>query len=205
MRVAGMTKIEKFHIQEGRLVKVPEELLNEFADGDCYLVDTGPNLYLWIGANATADEKFVGTLTSATCREERKDAHLITIDQGEEPQEFLDLFGGKINITQYDTEGILRRVALKQRAFKLFRVHIDKEVNLYQEVACVKTSLTSDDVYLLDTFNKIFIWRGSQSTEEETTTAMVIARKYDAERIGEQEIILVEEGEETQDFLDALR
>jgi hypothetical protein len=32
----------------------------------------------------------------------------------------------------------------------------------------------------------------------------MIARKYDAERTGQQEILTVEEGEETRDFLDAI-
>ncbi len=199
-----MVKFEKLHIQQGRLVKVPETMLKEFGDGDCYLIDTGSKLYLWIGKKASVDEKFIGALTSATCAKERKPGHIITIEQGDETQEFLHLFGGSINITAFDTEGILRRVALKKHEFKLFRIHIEGKINLYYEVPRKTTSLTSDDVYLLDTFNKLYIWRGKESTEQETIRAITIAQKYDAERIGEQEILTVEEGEETQDFLDAL-
>lgn len=200
-----MVEFEKFHIQQGRLVKIPTTLLKEFGESDCYLVDTGSIIYLWVGKNATPDEKFIGTLTSTQRRKGRGALQLITIEQGEEPKEFLNLFGGQIIITKFDTEGILQRVALKQREFKLFRVHIEGESNLFFEVPREKASLASDDVFLLDTFNKIFIWQGKDSTKQEKMTARVIAQQYDAERIGTQEIVPILEGQETQEFLKALK
>ncbi|MFX1562758.1 MAG: hypothetical protein ACFFDP_05580 [Promethearchaeota archaeon] len=200
-----MTRMEKYHIQHGRLVKVPPPFLKEFGDGDCYLVDTGTSTYLWVGKKATPDEKLIGTLTSTIPGRSGSIPHLITIEQGEEPEEFLELFGGKIIITDFDTEGILQRASIKQREFKLFRVHIDGESNLFFEVPRKKSSLGSDDVFLLDTFNKIFIWQGKDSTEMERRTAKDIAQRYDDERTGTQEIISVPEGKETQEFLKALK
>ena len=201
-----MVEFQKYHVQKGQIVKVPSDLLNEFGRGDAYLIDTGRSIFLWIGENASPDEKFVGAITSVWRDQDRKGtARLITINQGEEPQEFLDLFGGAITVTDLDTDGIIKRVALKQREFQLFRVHIEKDLNLFYEVPRSKSSLTSDDVYLLDTFNQIYIWRGKESTGREKFEAMLIARRYDSERAGVQEIILVEEGKEPAEFFKVLK
>jgi hypothetical protein len=205
MGVEQMTGLEKFHIQHGRLVKVPKILLKEFGEGDCYLVDTGTSVYLWMGKKATPDEKIISALTSTQHSKSRGVGHIITVEQGEEPKEFLDAFGGKIIITEFDTEGILQRVALKHREFKLFRIQTERKINLFFEVPRKKSSLASDDVFLLDTFKRIFIWQGKDSTEQEKMPAEVIAHRYDAERADIQEVIAITEGEETKEFLKALK
>ena len=199
-------KVLKYHVQKGQLVRVPKDYFNEFGTGDVYLIDTGPIIYLWVGKKSTPDEKFIGAITSVWKDQDRKGAaKLVTIDEGDESKEFLKLFKDKITITDQDTEGILKRVALKKREFKLFRVHIEKDLNLYYEVDRSKDSLASDDVFLLDTYKKIFIWRGKASSAFERWEAMRIAERYDAERAGAQQIIIVEESEEPKEFLKSLK
>ena len=201
-----MAEFSKYHVAKGQIVKVPEEHIADFAEGDVYLVDAGSIIYLWCGKASTPDERFVGAITSVMGdRTRRGRTRLVTVDQGEEPKEFLSLFGGSIVVTSQDTEGILRRVALKKRDYKLFRVHIEGDISLFYEVNRSRTSLMSDDVYLLDTYNKIFIWQGKGSTSEEKETGFIIAQKYDSERAGPQEIIPILEGEETKEFLQALK
>ncbi len=199
-------KVLKYHVQKGQLVRVPENYFNEFGTGDVYLIDTGPSIYLWVGKKSTPDEKFIGAITSVWQDQDRKGAaKLVTVDEGDEPKEFLRLFKDKITITEQDTEGILKRVALKNREFKLFRVHIEEDLNLYYEVNRSKDSLATDDVFLLDTYKKIFIWRGKESSAFERWEAMRIAEGYDAERAGAQQIIIVEENEEPKEFLKSLK
>lgn len=198
-------KFIKYHVQKGQLVRVPLDHLNEFGTGDVYLIDTGPTIYSWIGKKSTPDERFIGAITSVWKDQDRKGAaKLVTVNEGEEPTAFLNLFKGKIIITEQDTEGILKRVALKQREFKLFRVHIEEDLNLYYEVDRTKDSLATDDVFLLDTYNKIYIWRGRESTAFERWEAMRISEDYDAQRAGHQEVIIVEEGEEPKEFFKLL-
>ncbi len=200
-----MVEFNKYHIQRGHVIRVPDEMANDFGDGDCYLIDTGPIIYLWCGSKATVDERFIGAVTSVWRDQDREgSARLITIEARNEPLEFLDLFGGKITITDQDTEGILKKVVLETHEFKLFRLNIVGGVHLFIEVPRNRESLKSDDVYILDTFDRIYIWRGSSSTGREKFHAMLIARRYDYERAGAQHIILVEEGEETKEFLQAL-
>ncbi|MFX1318821.1 MAG: hypothetical protein ACFE9D_04410 [Promethearchaeota archaeon] len=199
-------KFIKYHIQKDQLVRVPQEYLKEFGTGDVYLIDTGPIIYSWAGKKSTLDERFIGAITSVWTDQDRKGAvKLVTVNEGEEPKEFLNLFDGKIKVTEQDTEGILKRVALKNHEFKLFRVHIEEELNMYYEVECSKDSLASDDVFLLDTYNTIYIWRGQKSTAFERWEAMRIAEGYDAQRSGHQEVIIVEEGEEPEEFFKLLK
>jgi hypothetical protein len=99
----------------------------------------------------------------------------------------------------------LKKVILEKHEFKLFRLNIVGGVHLFVDVHRSKESLKSDDVFILDTFDKIYIWRGNSSTGREKFHAMLIARRYDYERAGAQDIVLVEEGEETKEFLDALK
>ena len=201
-----MVEFVKYHIQRGLIVKVPSDMLNEFGEGDCYLVDTQSIIYLWCGNKATPDERFIGAVTSVWRDQARKGAaRLVSIDQGRETPEFLELFGGNIRVTDQDTEGILKKVVLEKHEFKLFRIHITGGINLFVEVDRNQSSLTSDDVYLLDTFDKIYIWRGNASTGREKFHGMLIARRYDYERAGAQDIILIDEGGETREFLDALK
>ncbi len=199
-------KFIKYHVQKGQLVRVPRDYENEFGTGDVYLVDTGPIIYSWIGKKSSPDDRFIGAITSVWKDHDRKGAaKLVTVNEGEESKEFLELFQGNIIITEQDTEGILKRIALKQRDFKLFRVHIEGELNMYYEVDRSKESLTTDDVFLLDTYNKIYIWRGREATAFERWEAMHIAELYDSQRTGHQEIIIVEEDSEPKEFFKHLK
>lgn len=200
-----MADFEKYHIQRGRVLRVPANMANDFGDGDCYLVDTGSIIYLWCGSKATVDERFIGAVTSVWRDQAREGAaRLVTVEARNEPPAFLDLFSGKLNITDQDTEGILKKVMLEKHEYKLFRLNIVGGVHLFVEVPKSQENLKSDDVYILDTFDKIYIWRGNASTGREKFHAMLIARRYDYERAGAQDIILIEEGEETREFLQAL-
>lgn len=199
-------KFIKYHIQKDQLVRVPQNYLNEFGTGDVYLVDTGPIIYSWIGKKSTPDEQFIGAVTSVWKDQDRKGtAKLVTVHEGEEPRAFLELFSDKIVVTEQDTEGILKRVALKQHEFKLFRVHIEDELKMFYEVERDKDSLDTGDVFLLDTYNKIYIWRGKGSTAFERWEGMRIAEGYDGQRAGHQEVIIVEEGEEPKEFIKLLK
>ena len=66
-----------------------------------------------------------------------------------------------------------------------------------------KDELKTDDVFILDTWDDIFVWRGKNATAREKFDGTILARQYDAERVGVQEIELIEEGDEPEEFLKA--
>lgn len=191
-----------FHVQKGRLVRMADP--GSFGRGDCYLVDAGEKIYLWIGPNSTVDEKFL-TAASAVMKDTARKGHadIDRIDGGEEPEEFKALFDD-FELTDEDTEGILRKVQLEKREYKLWRVHHDEgDETFFAEVPCKRESLHSDDVFILDTWDDIYVWRGKDATAREKFDGNIYARRYDAERVGVQDIELIEEGEEPPEFFAA--
>lgn len=187
-----------YHIQKGRLVKMPNP--GAFGRGDCYLVDAGPKIYLWIGPKSTVDEKFL-TAASAVMRDAEREgkADIDRIEGGNEPPEFKALFDD-FRLTDEDTEGILRKVHLETHEYKLWKVHREGNETFFAEVPLNKNSLKTDDVFILDTWDDIWVWRGKGASAREKFDGNILARRYDAERVGVQDIEIIEEGEEPEEF-----
>ncbi len=190
-----------YHVQKGRLVRMPDP--GAFGRGDCYLVDSGMKIYLWIGPKSSADEKFL-TAASAVMRDTAREgkADIDRIEGGNEPEEFKALFDD-FQLTDEDTEGLLKKVHLETHEYKLWRVHREGDETYFAEVPVNKDSLKTDDVFLLDTWDDIFVWRGKGASSREKFDGTILARRYDAERAGIQEIELIEEGDEPEEFLKA--
>jgi hypothetical protein len=87
---------------------------------------------------------------------------------------------------------------------KLWRVHREGDETYFAEVSREKPSLKSDDVFILDAWDDLFVWRGKDASAREKFDATILARRYDAERVGVQEIELIEEGSEPSEFLKLL-
>ncbi|MEM2142472.1 MAG: hypothetical protein QXQ81_04365, partial [Candidatus Thorarchaeota archaeon] len=176
--------VEVYHIQKGKLVRVPNP--GRFGRGDCYLVDAGPKIYLWIGPKSTPDEKFLAA-AEAVFRDVKRmgEARIEHVEGEKEPAEFRKLFQ-KIEITDEDTESILKKVQLQKHEYKLWRLSRDAGDSYYVEVPIKRSSLDSEDVFVLDTWDKIYVWRGKRSSARERFDATLIARSYDAERVGVQ-------------------
>ena len=187
-----------YHIQKGRLVKMPNP--GAFGRGDCYLVDAGPKIYLWIGPKSTVDEKFLTAATAVMRDTEREGkADIDRIEGGNEPPEFKALFDD-FRLTDEDTEGILRKVHLETHEYKLWKVHREGDETFFAEVPLNKNSLKTDDVFILDTWDDIWVWRGRGASAREKFDGNILARRYDAERVGVQDIEIIEEGEEPEEF-----
>jgi hypothetical protein len=185
-----------YHIQKGRLVRMLDP--GAFGRGD-----SGLKIYLWIGPKSTADEKFLtaaSAVMSDTDREGKAD--IDRIEGGNEPEEFKALFDD-FRLTDEDTEGILKKVHLETHEYKLWRVHREGDETFFAEVPMNKDSLKTDDVFILDTWDDIFVWRGKAASAREKFDGNILARRYDAERAGVQDIELIEEGDEPEEFLKA--
>jgi len=171
-----------------------------FGRGDCYLVDAGVKIYIWIGPNSSVDEKFLAA-AEAVFKDTARQGHadIDHIDGGQEPEAFKALFDD-FRLTDEDTAGILKKVHLETHEFKLWRVHHEGDETFFAEVPLERSSLKSDDVFVLDTWEDIFVWRGQDASAREKFDGTMIARRYDAERVGVQEIELIEEGQEPDEF-----
>ena len=127
--------------------------------------------------------------------------------QGREPRHFLKMFNGKMvvfsggkasgfkNVTDHDTYDV--------DGTRLFRIRgtcisiCDVRAEQVEEVTA---SLNSEDVFVLETPAKTFIWTGQASVEEELEIAKGVTETICPGR----EVDVIAEGSEPDEFWDAL-
>ena len=190
-----MTKV--FHVEGKELKEIKEPYV--FYDGDVYVIDNESEIYIWLGKDSGVDEKGVGAWTSQQLDLERRgEPRVITVVQGEEPEEFLKLV--TFEVKDADTPGFLRHAKLDIVEFKLYKIEADKQTRKLdkasvKEVPISKKSLDSDDVFVLDGNESIFVWYGAKCNVEERRGGSAVAQMIDAERHRVPVVYYVEEGQ----------
>ena len=97
-----------FHVVKGNIVEIKSAI---FANGDTYVVEDPENkmLWIWIGSKSTVDEKFAAAeITQTELIKTHREYQIKTIDEGNEPNKFLDLFGDSIKFVEGDVHGMLK-------------------------------------------------------------------------------------------------
>ncbi|HUX97935.1 MAG TPA: hypothetical protein VMV49_00130 [Candidatus Deferrimicrobium sp.] len=97
-----------YHIIKGKLVEIKSAI---FANGDTYIVEDPVNkvIWIWIGSKSTIDEKFAAAQISQNeLLKDHLNYEVKSIDEGNEPDEFLDLFGESIQFVEGDVHGMLK-------------------------------------------------------------------------------------------------
>ncbi|MEM3585812.1 MAG: hypothetical protein QXO71_00700 [Candidatus Jordarchaeaceae archaeon] len=191
-----MAKI--YLVKEGGYEQIAQPV---FSTGDTYIVDVGNQIWIWLGEKTTVDEKFAGAFVSKLIdRERRGKPKVETVEQGKEPIEFRKAVGA-MRIVEADlAKSILKRTAKKTHPIVMYRISGEKYEKLediqFVQVPLSKESLSSDDVFLIDMYDTVYIWQGKNCSIREKVAGGRLARQLDAERVGVQREIFVEEGEE---------
>lgn len=97
-----------YHVVKGKLVEIKSAI---FANGDTYVVEDPGNkiLWIWIGNKSTIDEKFAAAeITQSELIKNHREYEVKTIDEGSEPNEFLDIFGDSIKFVEGDVHTLLK-------------------------------------------------------------------------------------------------
>ena len=203
-----------FLINKGELNQINKTV---FSSGDVYLVDDENTIYVWIGTKCSVDEKTTGAANARKLDQERGGAaKIITIDQGQETPEFLKLIGsmGTMKIVEQNiAKTMLKDVVtgdwaqFAEHKNVLFRVSSEEfdDINTMKmiQVPFTKNSLASEDCYVADLGNKVYIWQGNACNVKEKVKAGQWARSIDADRAGAQNEVIFAEGDDS-DFLAAL-
>ncbi|MFX1295297.1 MAG: hypothetical protein ACFFD2_10650 [Promethearchaeota archaeon] len=191
-------------INKGELEKIEKPV---FTSGDSYLIDVGNLIWVWIGKNATVDEKFSAAHLSTVIDVSRRGSpKIFSVEQGNEPGELRVLLGGLKIVDKSIADSLLKPVEREVWEPVLYRISSEEVENIddiiYVQVPCQKSSLDSEDVFLLDdrTNNKTYIWIGAMATVKEKIRGGQIARKFDMERAGVQQEIFVDDGAEPDEF-----
>ncbi|KAL0858598.1 hypothetical protein ABMA27_012435 [Loxostege sticticalis] len=164
-------------------------------------------VYKWIGSKANADDKAAAReLASELEAEIEGNVDVVKIPQGKETKHFLSIFKGGLIIlfgskdNEYKPEN--SRDSYDDDNIRMFRVEgtetgVDMRAVQVEEKADV---LEDDDVFVLETAEKIFVWSGKDSNSEEQEAAAGFLEKA----VKDKEIVAVEQGDEPDEFWEAL-
>jgi DNA-directed RNA polymerase subunit M/transcription elongation factor TFIIS len=201
-------------IDQGQLKEVTNPV---FSTGDVYIVDDQRTIYVWIGKKCSVDEKTAGAAHARTLDQQRGGAaKVITVDQGQETPEFIKLLNtvGAMKVVEKNiAKTLLKDVSTGDWAgfseWKnvLYRVSSEEfeGINAMKmvQVPFSKDSLASEDCFVADLGNKVYVWQGKACTVTEKVRSGQWARQIDAERPGLQNEVIFEEGDD-EEFLLAL-
>lgn len=159
----------------------------EFLDGDVYVIDNDNDIWIWIGKDCAVEEQTVGAWVANKLDNEERggEPSVYSVNQGEEPEDLMNLI--KFNVVDGDTPGFLVHAELDIVDFKMFRVFIKEDTAalddaFVEEVPLARSSLNSEDVYVVDGNEKIYMWVGEKSQREERFEAQKVMQAIDSER-----------------------
>lgn len=109
------------------------------------------------------------TLASGFVEHLAPGSEVITVEEGEEPDEFWELLGGKDSYKE-SFENDLRAVA-EPRLFHL-QINSKGKIEVEEIDEYEQRDLVEDDVMVLDNSTVVYIWVGSGAEEEEKKQAI---------------------------------
>lgn len=152
-----------------RAVQVPE-VAASLNSGDCFVALTPEAAYLWKGAGASETEAATAEAVAMVLKQGRA---LEIVEESSEPEPFWSALGGKgeyptvKDLPEMDREPRLFVCSNATGAFKVEPIHDFSQADLEEE-----------DVFVLDTFNAVYVWVGSGASETEKRMAADTAAAY---------------------------
>jgi len=163
-----------------RIVEVAKEC-SSLNSGDCFILDNGLKLYNWIGKSAGIFEKTKSAQICAAIDSERDGkAAIITVNEGDQDSaDFLSFLSGTpADIKSAEAGGPDAQVTAQSSQKRLMRFSDASGAEQLTEVPVKKSSLSSQDVFILDTGAQVFTWIGSQTSAKEKQMALSYAQIY---------------------------
>lgn len=215
--------VKVLHVQGKELkeVKPPYKFLN----GDVYVIDDSkkpdgrkkdpsekPKVFIWLGNKAYADDRGVGAWAAKQMDIQHDEIDIDTEVEGQESADFKKLV--QFQVIEGDTPGFLKHVDVNYQDidYAMFRVW-DKDLSdgsstddiEVKEVPISKSSLKSDDAFVIDGWDTLYVWVGKDSQVGEKMAADRLARKFDVDRKRSPIIYTIHEGDEPKGFYDFIK
>ncbi|CAN1231872.1 VLN1, partial [Linum grandiflorum] len=199
-----LSEIEIWCVEKLQLVSLPKSLLGKFYSGNAYVVlNTIVNrngislhdIHYWIGKDATEEES---TLASDKALELDQALGSCTVQyrevQGQETEKFLAYF----KPCMIPIEGVFSSEPGRRggEGYKVTLLSCKGEhVVSVKEVPFARSSLTHNDVFILDTASKIFLFSGCNSSIQERAKALEVVHYVNENKHGGNcEVATIEDG-----------
>ncbi|CAI9298117.1 unnamed protein product [Lactuca saligna] len=196
--------IEVWRIENFKPVAIPQSSYGKFFTGDSYVIlktialKSGAlrhDIHYWLGKDTSQDEAGTAALKTVEL-----DAALggravqYREVQGHETERFLSYFKPCIIPQEGGVASGFKHVELEEHKIRMFTCQ-GKHVVHVKEVPFARSSLNHDDIFILDTANKIFQFNGSNSCIQERAKALeVVQHIKDTYHDGKCDIATVEDG-----------
>jgi hypothetical protein len=147
-----------------------EEKAYSLNSGDAFVLVNPDSEFVWYGRGANDEEREAAKKISAKLAGSR---NVVEVNEGEEPEEFWSTLGGK---TEYPTSKTMEEGGRDPRLFQCSNVTgdfvVEEIFNFNQD------DLTNDDVFLLDTYDEVWVWVGTDANKREKTEAFQAALDF---------------------------
>lgn len=189
---SGFKKVDRdsyekrlLHVKGKRNVRVSQVELSHKSlnKGDVFILDAGLKIYQWNGEQSSRAERAKGLEVVKQIRDEERGgrATITVIEDGKDKDdEFFTELGGKgpVKAAANDDEEFEKK---KAGDVRLYRVSdASGKINIEEVGSGVlkKEMLDTNDAFILDTSQQIFVWVGKKATKEEKNGAWNLAQKF---------------------------
>uniref|UniRef100_A0A8C8SIQ7 Advillin n=1 Tax=Pelusios castaneus TaxID=367368 RepID=A0A8C8SIQ7_9SAUR len=179
-----------------KAVEVPA-FASSLNSNDVFLLRTQTEHYLWYGKGSSGDEREMAKQMAVSICEGTQE----TVAEGQEPAAFWEMLGGK---APYASDKRLQEEVpdhpprLFECSNKTGRFVVTEVTDFGQE------DLSESDVMLLDTWDQIFLWLGTDANATEKEEALATAQEYlcthPSGRETDTPILIVKQGFEPPNF-----
>jgi len=192
------------HIKGKKYVRVREVPLTakSLNTGDIFILDMGLQIFQWNGKKAGVAEKLKATQLTRAIDDERGGRPKVTVlEESDNDKDFWDVLGG-FQVPNQHSEPDDEITGEK----KLFRLSDASGKITFKEVAAGKINkkmLDTNDAFVFDAGNEIFVWIGKKASAEEKKHGLGYAQSYlkDSGRPSITPISRILEGAENEVFL----
>jgi len=147
--------------------------------GDCFLYDAGMNIYQFNGKGSSGAERVKAAEMARAIDDERKGLPEVHVfeegDDDDTAKKFWEGVGGKKGIPASAGDD----AAPNARPKKLFRLSdASGKMVFTAEAKCTKASLDTNDVFVFDSGNAVYVWIGKGASKDERAKGMGFATQY---------------------------
>ncbi|KAJ8258499.1 hypothetical protein COCON_G00175110 [Conger conger] len=179
-----------------KAIEVPAQAAS-LNSNDIFLLHSNTATYIWCGKGSSGDERAMAKELSSAIGKGSEEI----VPEGMEPTDFWSLLGGK---TPYANDKRLQQEVLDHQP-RLFECSNKTGRFIVTEVTqFTQDDLSEDDVMLLDTWDQIFLWIGSEAREDERKQALTTSQEYLRTHPGARDpdtsIIILKQGFEPPTF-----